>query len=312
MEVHDSVKENAVRLYDAGTRRDRAKGTEKGLRDRRGGPAFRMKSFHNTVKRTLLKYAVSSCSSSSSSPMRLLDLATGRGGDVWKWAEMRIPHVVGLDVCASSIMEAKSRYQDVTRTYPEFQDSVHFDVLDLGITNVPESYGTFDAVSMMFAMHYFFESENTLRTVLKSVSDSLRVGGLFVGTCVNGKRIMEAVCGDMQYENSAVRIDVGQEFATHASTELFGVPYRMSIKDTVVDTVGGGSLEFLVKEDVLVDIAAQYGLVPMTSLTEPVGCLEAVQKCCFMPFRPPSSLGNPAWEIVSSMYTAFVFQKYDM
>jgi mRNA (guanine-N7-)-methyltransferase len=273
-----------------------------------------MKSFHNHVKRTLLEYACSlgvsgeDGATMASSSVRLLDMATGRGGDVWKWAEIGISHVVALDICASSILEARSRYRDVVSSHhPEFQDAVHFDVLDLGVKSVPDSYGTFDVVSMMFAMHYFFESEDILRTVLKSISDRLSIGGLFVGTCVNGKRIMEAVCGDTQYENSAVRIDVAEDFAIRAVSESFGVPYRMSIKDTVVDTIGGGSLEFLVREEALCDVAAEYGLVPMTSLTEPVGCLEAVQKCCFMPFRP--SLRDSAWETVSSMYTAFVFQK---
>lgn len=49
----------------------------------------------------------------------------------------------------------------------------------------------FDVVSCQFAAHYFFESESKLDAFLDNVADNLRPGGVFVGTCSDGKAIAE-------------------------------------------------------------------------------------------------------------------------
>ena len=46
-----------------------------------------------------------------------------------------------------------------------------------------------DCVAIMFAIHYFFENESTLANFIQNVSDSLAVGGLFVGCCFDGETV---------------------------------------------------------------------------------------------------------------------------
>ena len=51
----------------------------------------------------------------------------------------------------------------------------------------------FDAVSCMFAIHYFFESENKLDGFLSNVSDNLKVGGKFFCTFMNGDKVISEI-----------------------------------------------------------------------------------------------------------------------
>jgi len=51
----------------------------------------------------------------------------------------------------------------------------------------------FDAVSCMFAVHYFFESEEKLDGFLKNVSGNLKKGGVFFATFMSGDRVVKAI-----------------------------------------------------------------------------------------------------------------------
>ena len=53
--------------------------------------------------------------------------------------------------------------------------------------------GGFDVVSMMFALHYSFESEHLARTMLKNVSGALKKGGRFIGVMPNSDVISATV-----------------------------------------------------------------------------------------------------------------------
>jgi hypothetical protein len=50
-----------------------------------------------------------------------------------------------------------------------------------------------DCVAIMFAIHYFFENELSLTGFLRNVSETLAMGGLFVGCCFDGQRVFDAL-----------------------------------------------------------------------------------------------------------------------
>lgn len=55
---------------------------------------------------------------------------------------------------------------------------------------LPPSIAPFDVVSLQFCMHYAFESETKVRTMLTNVSKWMRPGGRFIGTVPNGQWLM--------------------------------------------------------------------------------------------------------------------------
>ena len=153
------------------------------------GTAIQLKKFHNEVKRELIQRY-------SRGARRLLDLACGRGGDLNKWADAGIKEVVGIDLSPKEIEEAKRRLRELRgkRVNADFRQSD-----DLGLTS-PILFGpahapaqAFDAVTCMFALHYFFASETSLRHLLTTVAANLRPGGYFFGVGPDGACVQTAI-----------------------------------------------------------------------------------------------------------------------
>jgi hypothetical protein len=51
----------------------------------------------------------------------------------------------------------------------------------------------FDVGSIQFALHYMFKNKDTFHTFMKNCSDTIKVGGYFIGTCYDGAKIFEAL-----------------------------------------------------------------------------------------------------------------------
>lgn len=62
---------------------------------------------------------------------------------------------------------------------------------------VESNYGVgqnlFDVGSIQFALHYMFKTKETMHTFMKNCSDTIKVGGYFVGTCYDGNNIFQAL-----------------------------------------------------------------------------------------------------------------------
>ena len=148
-------------------------------------------------------------------PLLVLDIGCGKGGDLGKWqlAPQQVGLYVGLDPADTSISQANERYQQMRRGRRPIFDS-RFIVKDcfgqwigdLGIvrevgidyhagqpgSQLPRGRG-FDVVSMMFSMHYAFENEERVRTMLRNVAGSLKKGGRFIGVVPNSDTISAKV-----------------------------------------------------------------------------------------------------------------------
>ncbi|KAH8816190.1 mRNA capping enzyme-domain-containing protein [Xylogone sp. PMI_703] len=157
----------------------------------------------------------------------ILDIGCGKGGDLGKWqqAPQPVDLYVGLDPADISINQAKDRYRDMSRRgggrggrgggrgghhrasqrlfHGEFyvQDCFGESIANIPIVRDvgfdpnpgPSRYGGFDVVSMMFCMHYAFESEAKARGMLKNVSGALKKGGRFIGCIPNSDVLSDRV-----------------------------------------------------------------------------------------------------------------------
>jgi mRNA (guanine-N7-)-methyltransferase len=161
---------------------------------------------------------------SSGNKLLVLDIGCGKGGDLFKWqqAPQTVDLYVGLDPAEVSIDQARERYRSMAnrgggggrggrgghhRRPPRIFDS-RFHVKDcyaetIGDIDIVRQVGFsessvsssrgFDVVSMMFCMHYAFETEEKARQMLKNVSGALRKGGRFIGTIPNSDVISSKV-----------------------------------------------------------------------------------------------------------------------
>ncbi|KAJ3943488.1 mRNA cap guanine-N7 methyltransferase [Colletotrichum fioriniae] len=144
----------------------------------------------------------------------VLDVGCGKGGDLGKWqqAPQSVELYVGLDPADISIDQARERYRQMGsrggggrggrggyRRPPPRLFEARFQVKDcygeniedieiirqVGFDTSPLSRRGFDVVSMMFCMHYAFETEQKARTMLRNVAGSLKKGGRLIGCIPN-------------------------------------------------------------------------------------------------------------------------------
>ena len=238
---------------------------------------FPFQIFHNRiVKDNLIMNVCPAIIQKSRSMLgSLLDLACGTGGDFAKWKLGLLKTVVGIDVVKDNIEIAMNLYKKARRPKPEvtyiWGDSNHLIFPDFDSARDYQakeimkktflSKYQYDVVSIQFAIHYMFESEITIRTLLQNVTDNLKIGGYFVGTSLDGERVYDML-KDKEKEMGLVgdnllwsikkdydlkkwekkKINIGQQIEVFVST--IGIPHK----------------EYLVNYDYLKELAKEYGL----------------------------------------------------
>ena len=80
---------------------------------------------------------------------------------------------------------------------------------DYRISAVTKSKEKYDVVNCQFAIHYFFKNAGTLNNMIRNVKESLVKNGLFVVTCLDGKRVL-AKMKEGKYKTSAVVMTLGK------------------------------------------------------------------------------------------------------
>ena len=56
----------------------------------------------------------------------------------------------------------------------------------------------FDVCSVQFAIHYMFHTPQTLNQFLRNVSETTKVGGYFIGTSYDGRKVFDMLKGKKQ------------------------------------------------------------------------------------------------------------------
>eukprot|EP00775_Hariotina_reticulata_P012819 gene12819-12946_t len=237
--------------------------TADALKARREGPAAPLKLFHNEIKRRLIyRFAYGAES--------LLDYACGRGGDIHKWKSAKVQHVKGLDLSPNEIDEARRRYDElVNKNRGRLALRCEFAQTDLLGLQVVKEEQPFDVITCMFALHYFFDKEDTCKVMLQTIAANLKTGGYFIACLPDGKRVKHNLqrSGGILEEEHLYLKQLWQ-----GKDSPFGSKYIMNIPDTVVEGHEGfseGSEEFLVFEKVLLGLAGVNGLYPVVDLADP-------------------------------------------
>ena len=137
----------------------------------------------------------------------VLDLACGRGGDLWKWAAQSSNqyHVnyVGLDINLDFLNEAQKRSLEVSGKYPSFYSMFLKNDLRHEIPVFPTAgKNDFHIVSCQFALHYFYESEEIFERFLKTVKANIIPGGIFLASMFDGLSVYELCCKGYNKQNA--------------------------------------------------------------------------------------------------------------
>lgn len=270
--------------------------------ERARGIAYPLKKFHNKIKDALIRRFCSRRGSSGGG-LRLLDIACGRGGDIPKWGRNGLNFVRGIDLSPSEIEEAQSRWRNRYRAqFPRL--TVTFEQSDnVGRSPLQGLSTQYDAVTVMFAIHYFFKNEAMLRALMRNAAAAIKDRGYFFGCCPDGKAVLKELNQRDRFENSVLCLNRLWE----GRCQVFGSAFNFKIKDTVTDG-GFGSREYLVFSSVFKGIAAEYGFFPVTELgPELERMLHPDDRSALLKKFVPR-FENKDLEVASRINAAFCFQ----
>ena len=183
-----------------------------------------LKNFHNLYVKKLLIKSVSKPGDT------LIDFACGKAGDLSKWIAAKLSFVFGIDLSEDNLENrlngACTRYLNSKKTnkimpYALFVNGnsalnvksgeamrndkakqVTAAVFGNGPKEaekigkgVARQYGKhdngFNISSCQFALHYFFQSPDTLQGFMKNLAECTKLNGYFIGTAYDGKIIFE-------------------------------------------------------------------------------------------------------------------------
>jgi predicted NAD-dependent protein-ADP-ribosyltransferase YbiA (DUF1768 family) len=126
-----------------------------------------------------------------------------------------------------------------------------------------------DCVAIMFALHYFFENETSLKNFMRNVNDSLKLGGLFIGCCFDGQRIFDELRripqgGTLKGEEKGTEIwRISKKYAAEDFTkgpESLGLPI-----DVKFISIGTEQTEYLMNFEILKEEMGNIGCELLTT-----------------------------------------------
>jgi mRNA (guanine-N7-)-methyltransferase len=228
----------------------------------------------------------------------LLDVSCGKGGDIPKWIDNGFSKVLGVDVSRDNIENPvdgayartlqNKKYNSAQHTflYVTLDSSKKFtkETLDelsntddrivckhlwglqrMDTAKNASTFGfatdKFDVVSCQFSIHYFFENESKLDTLLWNVNQHLKSGGCFIGTCLDGHSVKKLLR----------HVPVGESVqGTKFDRVLWNIKKAYENDDSpgfgeeievFMESIGKVSREYLVNMDVLKEKLMAYDIL---------------------------------------------------
>ena len=255
-----------------------------------------LKNFHNLyVKKLLINGA-------SKQGDTLIDFACGKAGDLPKWIASKLSFIFGVDLSPDNLENrldgACARYME-SRKINKYMPYALFangnsaynikdgsamlndkakqitaaifgngpkepDKIGKGVAKqYGKGEGGFNVSSCQFAIHYFFESPDTLKGFLKNVAECTKINGYFIGTSYDGKLIFNEL-KNIKTGESIQLVDEGKkvwEIQKNYSGDIFednssSISYKINVYQ---ESINQYISEYLVNYDYFDRLMDAYG-----------------------------------------------------
>jgi hypothetical protein len=255
-----------------------------------------LKNFHNLYVKKLL------ISGAAKQGDTLIDLACGKAGDLPKWIAAKLSFVFGIDYSKDNLENridgACVRYLKAKKLnkYMPYALFAHgnsaFNIRDgSALLNdrakqtaaaifgngpkdvdkigkgVARQYGKgdsgFNVTSCQFAIHYFFESPDTLKGFLKNVAQCTKINGYFIGTSYDGKILFDKL-KRIKSGDSVQLVDQGKKVwevikdydSDHFEEDSSSIGYKINVYQ---ESINQYISEYLVNFNYLDRVMESYG-----------------------------------------------------
>lgn len=174
-----------------------------------------MTRYHNRVK-TLL-YTTASTARTKLFPQRvlgapytLLDLGSGEGGDLHKWAKAGFTHVIAVEPSASNVVALRKRLEGIMQEGREAQTYPQIEIVEAGAEDTDRivtcslkqlgesAQGKVDVISAMLSASFFWKDDATFQGVVRTIKSHSKKGTTFLIFTINGQLIEELISPSMR------------------------------------------------------------------------------------------------------------------
>lgn len=193
---------------------------------------YNMKKYHNNIKRELIKKYVNNKD-------KVIDLGCGKGGDMHKWINTNVKYVKGYDINNDYLKEAEERYEKIKKE-KKINTNIIYKCIDLSKYIIDTENEKVNVIGCNFALHYFFENENTFNTFIKSIKNNLKINGYFIGTIFDGLSVYN-IFNNYEYKKFEELFKI-ENINIKNINNLFGNKIKVYLKDTIIENI---SYEYL-------------------------------------------------------------------
>jgi SAM-dependent methyltransferase len=162
--------------------------------------------------------------------------------------------------CSKNILTSEAAQDDINKFYLDilYGRAQEAEIKNIKLKTFYNQGRNFDLVVSNFAIHYFFESEQTLRTVLENISNSLKSGGRFVCTTLNGDKVFDILKYNRVYHSSELSWKISKKYTQDTfPNSVRSLGYKIEI---YIDSIGQSLDEYLVNTELFEDLCNEYDL----------------------------------------------------
>jgi ubiquinone/menaquinone biosynthesis C-methylase UbiE len=191
-----------------------------------------LRSLCNGVKAALIEMSVHALREKVKAPrIRVLDIGSGKGGDLVKWARHRPKAFVGVDISEASVLEARERHISLLRS-GRVTTPATFLHADVSAQILPLAPSSIEIASLQFSLQFMFRTDESALHAICEAHRVLVPGGILVGILPDGDRLAQEF---MAAENTAVVVGHFLFRKFSSTTRLLsadppaGIPYSFSL-----------------------------------------------------------------------------------
>jgi ubiquinone/menaquinone biosynthesis C-methylase UbiE len=150
-----------------------------------------LRALCNGIKAALIEGSLHALRERIKAPrVRVLDIGSGKGGDLVKWARHRPKDFIGIDVSQASVQEARDRHMHLIQS-GRISTPATFYHADAAVDPIPLSDSSIEIVSLQFSLQFMFASVLAAQHVLAEAYRVLVPGGIMVGIMPDGDKLAQ-------------------------------------------------------------------------------------------------------------------------
>lgn len=166
-----------------------------------------MRRYHNVIKRNLFGFK-------TYVGKTLLDIGSGRGGDVSKWKAAGFDKIIAVEPNQENILELQKRVDLANMTDKVYIVNAKGEDSDIIKEAILQFTGQnkVDVISFMLSLSFFWENKDTYSKLIETIQSTLSNNGQLLIFTIDGKYVKEYYdSGERVFNNDVLQLDINDD-----------------------------------------------------------------------------------------------------